>query len=99
MPDITARKNEIEDQIEHANQTITTLFEKYYMDPVNLYSNNSTEIGLLVGRLRETTRETIKVIGKIIEAVIRARGKAITQIKELDNGKLAISQYTKYQFL
>lgn len=95
LPDKAVQKHEIENEIEHANQALITLFDQYRRDSRNIHSLNNSEIGLLVGRLHESTRETIAVLSKTVKAIKKTRKKVINQIKELENKKYAINAYSK----
>ena len=92
-----AHKKKIEDEIESANQTVISLFEKYYSDPSTINSIKSGEIRMLVGKLNKSIHESVTVISETVEEIKRAKKDTVHQMKIFDTNKNAINAYAGTQ--
>ena len=99
LPEKILQKTEIEREIERTNKAVTTLFNDYYRDALNIDSESRNEISFLMTKLCKSIHETVKIIGNTIETVKRTKKEIVNHLKDLDNKKYAINAYFRTNYL
>ena len=99
LPKKILQKSEIEREIDCTNKAVTTMFNDYYRDALNIDTESRNEIGFLMTKLRKSIHETVTVIGNTVETVKRTKKEIVNHLKDLDNKKYAINAYFKINYL
>jgi len=99
LPEKILQKTEIEREIERTNKAVTTLFNDYYRDALNIDSESRNEISFLMTKLCKSIHETVTIIGNTIETVKRTKKEIVNHLKDLDNKKYAINAYFRTNYL
>ena len=86
----------IQREIENANNSIVTLFSKSNIDSKNMVMKGIEEVSLLMNKLRESIKDTMNVVEKIVASMEKENDKTTLQLKTLDKNRKAISSYAVY---